>query len=273
MSRQASIEREPFPEGLERWLPRRVERSLGLGFLAMLPLFLAYELSVSAHGGHDRNAAEVFATFALRPLAVWQAPLRWALLALAAVLAYVDVRRHGLALGPRLARCLLEGILGAVLLGPLLIGLFAALRQWLPEVGLQAAFPARSPSPAQVGLVLGGAAWEELVFRVGLYGALFVLLVGLLRGLRARGSMAAIAAEVLALGGSAAAFAAAHLELVLAPLGKGGEPWDAALFAWRAAAGVVLASLYRWRGAGVAAWTHGLFNVGLVLGTGFEVLA
>ena len=37
---------------------------------------------------------------------------------------------------------------------------------------------------------------------------------------------------------------------------------------WRLLAGILLAGLFRWRGLGVCAWAHGLFNLGLVLGAG-----
>lgn len=266
-------EQEYAPEGLERWLPRRAERHISTGFLAMLPLLLCYELSLAVGHVGERNAAEVFATFTLRLFGSWQTVARWVCLGLAAAWAYADVRRREIDLGPRIARSMLEGIVGALLLGPVLIGLFQLLEQWAPELAIDGSLPAVSPSMAQVAFHMGGAAWEELLFRVGIYGALFVLARWLLARIRVRGSGAAVFAEVLALAGSAAAFAAFHLEFILGPLGGGGEPYDAALFVWRFFAGVLLALIYRWRGAGVAAWTHALFNVGLVLGVGFEVLA
>ena len=71
--------------------------------------------------------------------------------------------------------------------------------------------------------------------------------------------------------GSATLFAAAHLAAYTAWLGPGGEPYDASVFTWRLLAGILLGLVFRWRGPGVAAWTHGLFNLALLLGAGPDV--
>ena len=72
----------------------------------------------------------------------------------------------------------------------------------------------------------------------------------------------------VALVGSSLEFAAAHLDGSLSWRGFGGEPWDAALFTWRALAGGVLLVLLKVRGLGVAVWTHALFNAAMLLGGG-----
>ena len=120
----------------------------------------------------------------------------------------------------------------------------------------------------RTALVFGAGAYEEILFRVGAYSLLFLLArqSGTFFGLPPRG--AALAAEGFALVTSSVLFAAFHLEGMLAWLGRGGEPFELARFLWRALAGLLLGVLFRWRGAGVAAWTHALFNVSLLLGAG-----
>ena len=75
----------------------------------------------------------------------------------------------------------------------------------------------------------------------------------------------------LSLLGSSLAFAAFHLEACVAWLGVGGDPFEPAIFTYRVLAGMLLGLLFRWRGPGVAAWAHGLFNLGLLLGAGPDV--
>ena len=71
--------------------------------------------------------------------------------------------------------------------------------------------------------------------------------------------------------GSAAFFAAFHLAPFVGWLGRGGESFDAAVFSYRFLAGLLLALVFRWRGPGVAAWTHGWFNLALLIGAGPDV--
>ena len=40
-----------------------------------------------------------------------------------------------------------------------------------------------------------------------------------------------------------------------------------------ALAGILLGLLFRWRGPGVAAWSHGLFNLALLLGIDPDVVS
>ena len=124
-------------------------------------------------------------------------------------------------------------------------------------------------------MVLGavtGAAWEELVFRVCAFGVLFLaarrmaLFAGVGEG------AARWTAEAVGLLGSAGLFAAFHLELFSGWLGTGGEEFRAAAFTFRFFAGILLGLLFRWRGPGVSAWSHGLFNLSLALGVSPGVL-
>ena len=99
---------------------------------------------------------------------------------------------------------------------------------------------------------------------MGIYGTLFLAarrtsVFGLER-------LAFLPAELAALLGSALLFAAFHLAGAQRLLGGEGEPYQRGLFLWRVSAGILLGALFRWRGFGVAAWAHGVFNLGIALG-------
>jgi len=240
--------------------------SLARGYLAALPLFLAYELALACGAGAlARSAAESFVAHGLLPLGERVIVVRLALLVILAGVALVHEGRAApasrLPLAGALGSDLALGALAGFLLGPLLQGLAA----WLGSEPLAAA-----PEPAR-GLFLalrlaGAAAWEELLFRVALYGGLFLLVrrTGAFLGLAS--PLAQGAAELVALLASAALFALFHLDAVQRGLGGAGEPFHAGLFLWRLSAGILLGGLFRWRGLGVAAWAHAVFNLGVALG-------
>lgn len=254
------------------WLPARLaeedhHRSLSLGLLAMAPLFLAYEAGLASDPALLRGQSEqaLFRLYSLAP--ALETGLRQGTLALVVLLALASCFRRRLALGPSLTRVLLEGLLGAVALGPAL-----ALGMRLLGVEVSVEPMTAAPSLAEAGRVLGGAAFEELAFRVLLYGAVYVLVRRLLLLVRVPERAAGVAADLTAIAGSALAFAAVHLAAYTAWIGPAGEAYDPGVFTWRLLAGVLLALLFRWRGPGVAAWSHGLFNLALLIGADPEVL-
>jgi hypothetical protein len=241
--------------------------ALALGWLTLLPLVAAYELYLALQPLGARNTAEVLVT---QPFAaVLAAPEhgRWALLVAVTLAAAWRVRSAELALARRVGRVALEGLAAAALLGPLLLALFAALDVAPPTL----ARPAALTTPGEAALHAGGAAYEELVFRVALVAALGWLARAAFEWLLGSARLARVPAAAVALAGSAFVFAAAHLELVVGLFGAGGEPYDGARFAWRGLAGLALAGLYLARGVGVAAWCHAFFNLALALGAGPEV--
>jgi hypothetical protein len=236
--------------------------SLSAGFLASIPLFAAYEVGELAQGPSvGRSSAEAVLTLLFEPLGARAQFLRWGLLAGFLVLALWRQRARGEWAPRALGALALLGILSGLLLGPILV----ALQSWLDAVPLGATpEPARSLS--SVLRLVGAAPWEEVLFRVSVYGALFLavrrtsLFLGLAPG-AARG-----AAELVGLLGSACLFALFHLGAVQRLLELPGEPFHRGLFLWRVSAGVLLGALFRWRGLGVAAWAHAVFNLGIALG-------
>ncbi|MEM9382760.1 MAG: hypothetical protein AAGB93_22595, partial [Planctomycetota bacterium] len=249
-------------------------RGLCLGILAMMPLLVAYEISIGSGAiAGARSVAEAILTTPLQPLGEPTiANVRRSALVVAAALAFVAYaharrgeERSGL--GPRLVRVWLEGVVGAVVLGPVLL---AASRAAEPYVGAMVVGAQSGPAPtlARAGFVMGGAAYEEIVFRFGGVSVAWLASRSLLGwfgvGPRTRfwGSIG------LSMLGSALLFAAFHLGALTGWLGPGGESFDAAVFTWRTTAGILLAALFFWRGLGVAAWTHAAFNLSILIGAG-----
>jgi len=239
--------------------------SLRAGFLAALPLFLCYELGLLlSPAGSARSSSELVLGRALFVFGERMAWARWGLLGAACALCWVHGRdSHAPGeLARRLARRSAEGAVAGVFLAPLL----GALLAWL------GAEPSAAPEPprslAAVLTLLGAAPWEELLFRVATYGMLFLLVSRAAAFLGAPPAIRAYGAEWIALLGSALAFAAFHLDAVQSSVGARGEPFRSALFLWRVAAGILLAALFRWRGLGVSAWAHAVFNLGIALGVG-----
>ncbi len=106
----------------------------------------------------------------------------------------------------------------------------------------------KSPTPiAQSVTFLGAGIYEEVIFRLGLYGgAAFFLRMALVPK-----SLAIILAALL----SAIAFAAVH------HVGTQGEALDGYVFAFRALAGLLFVGIYALRGFGIAVGAHACYDV------------
>jgi Type II CAAX prenyl endopeptidase Rce1-like len=258
------------------WHPAREseaghQRSLSLGIVAMAPLLLAYELGLATDAGLPRNLAELALFRALAPLGETLELVRPGVEFLGVALALVLCFKRRLALGPSVTRIVFEGVVGAVLIGP---ALAFSMRFFggVPEELVSATSSSGTPELAAAARLFGGAAYEELLFRVLAYGGLYVLTrrVAMFFGLGERSGV--VCTELLSVLGSSLAFAAFHLQPVAQLFGVQGESFSSPVFLWRTLAGILLAVLFRWRGPGVAAWTHALFNLALFLGAGVEVL-
>jgi hypothetical protein len=264
---------------------RRVDRGVAVGYLALLPLLLAYEWGCE---GRYRSVAEIVASL---PLAPFGPALRWARVAILLVLgvgaAYrvhasshrvhatprrvQATARKGAALLPRVWRIVLEGALAALLLGPalLLVLRLAGASPRGEDLGLG---PDRAVHALRTAAFLaGGAAWEEIVFRLGVQSLVYLAASKSLGFLTEDARVARAGSEIVSIVASATAFACAHLAAFVRVLGPGGGAFDPVVFTWRLCAGILLAVLFRWRGPGVAAWSHALFDLYLALGGGTGV--
>jgi hypothetical protein len=244
--------------------------SLALGFLAMAPLLVAYEIGFFALDAPPRNTCEFLLTLPIELFGTsW---LRWLVLGVCLLAALYVSRRRGVHVRLGMARIALEGAVLAVLLGPLLVALGAALENWLPSAHLTWSTPTEVPPLLPASMLWGAGAWEELFFRVGGYSIGYLLALRALTAFDVSEGLARALAELAATFGSALFFAAFHLAAFTGWIGAGGEAFDAGVFTWRAMAGIMLALVFRLRGPGVAAWTHGLFNVALLVGAGPDVI-
>lgn len=252
---------------------------LATAFLAMLPLFVAYELGVG--GGGPRNSAELFAGRLFELFGAHAALVRWIALGAASVLAFAfALAERGVdedSFARLFARQLGEGLVAALCLGPLLVAALSVFGVSLAELMAPVSSTARgvgAPPPLSLlARIMGGAAWEELVFRLAAYGVLFLATVRLVHFFGAKATDAAPAGDLVAILGSSLLFAAFHLDLLTRLFGDGGEPFDRGIFLWRLLAGLCLAGLFRWRGLAVAAWAHALFNAALLLGVAPDVFS
>ncbi len=113
-----------------------------------------------------------------------------------------------------------------------------------------------APAPpgvlANFALSLGAGLYEELVFRVLLVGGL----AWLFRRLMGQKTVAYLAAAVV----GALAFSAVHYTGAL------GDAFTLPSFTFRFLFGLALNALFLLRGFGVAAWTHALYDVMIVVG-------
>ncbi len=262
MTRMRDRMRESELAGSHEHGPPQVQKSLSLGFLAMLPLVVSYELASRRLGA--RNAAELFLSLPIAPLGDRADYARWIVLAVCAFVAAWRTFASSLGLVPRLVRIVLEGAVSAALFGPLLVLLLSLLGAEPPRLEPTPTVP----SLALAGLVCGGAAFEELVFRVGVQSLVYLLAFRALGAFGASERPTRAFAEAFSIATAGLVFAAAHLAAFTEPLGAGGEAFDPHVFTWRAVAGMLLSALFRWRGPGVAAWAHALFNLALLVGAG-----
>lgn len=245
-----------------------VGRPLAIGALSVVPLLVAYELSLGASIGHRRNTAEMLLGMALRPLGNYEAEGRWVLIGLVAAAGLFGMRggmRRGLSQGLRIP---LEGALAAIVLGPLMLLLQNAVGGRGGAWFLPDAAPQLVPSLARIGFVAGGAGYEEIVFRLGLYTACYFLARAVADFFAAPRRLQRLFADLAGISVSSGVFAMAHFDGLADVLGYQGASFDRSLFLWYLGSGAALALLFRLRGIGVAAWAHALFNGAIVLGAG-----
>lgn len=117
----------------------------------------------------------------------------------------------------------------------------------LEGVGVALQITVRTAPPAQVLTFIGAGIYEEVLFRLGLFGGLY----GVLRAIQ----LPKLPAVLLAAGAAAAAFAAAH------HVGPFGEPVRTDYFVFRALAGLYFTLLFVGRGFGIAVGAHAGYDV------------
>lgn len=214
----------------------------------VVPLFLVYQLGVLAQMRciEGRGCAWIgngvdFVTGSLMA-ATGGSLLTYAALATSTALALTAAAlwaRRRARLSPRLfAPVLLESAVYASLVGPTIAALQRAIALGAPG---QASFLGDVVASCGAGL------HEELIFRVMLFG-------GGAWALKKAGLRPFVAVVTAALV-SSLLFSAVH------HLGALGERFTLSAFVFRTLAGFFFAAIYGFRGFGIAAWTHALYDV------------
>lgn len=222
--------------------------------LFLAPLLITYEFGVLSLGGEQslslRNGADVwlrdgFATLGLTHPII--APLFVVFLLTVWFLRQRDTIPED---APNL--CLgmaIESVAGALVLW----GLSRLYSPLLDQLGLALAVRAADPPPlstaviGQVVTYVGAGIYEEVVFRLALFGLLRGVLTTAQIPARTAVALAAIAASLL--------FAAAH------HIGAHGEPVDGFNFLFRVLAGLYFTAVFQFRGFGIAVGAHACYDV------------
>jgi Type II CAAX prenyl endopeptidase Rce1-like len=249
-------------EETERYLR---EGSGPLADLALtLPIFVIYHLGVVWMD--VQNAADIV-TRELKALASSSLPLYSALtLAIGAVFTGILLvlgRGHTLR-WQRFALVASEGVLYAVamrLVASYVVGkvhLLGGLSLQQVVGGLAPALPPPASIDASPGfftaavLSLGAGLYEEIAFRVGLYGIGRRLVLAMMpEALPGQRLMASLGWAAV----SAAVFSGWHY------VGQFGEPFELRSFVFRWICGVVFTLIYVFRGFAPVVWTHALYDI------------
>jgi hypothetical protein len=246
------------------WAASRAPR---YSFVFALPLLVLYEslaAVLSSGGAGIRNGADVLVKRPFELIAGQYGAITFGLtvITLCVILVVRDMRRSGRRLhGGVFAGMLAESTVLALACG---VVVSAATMHLLGALGglamvPAAALPALAMSPVEgmswptrLMVSLGAGLYEELLFRVVLVSALAAL------GRRALG-MSILAAGIMAAVVGALVFSGFHY------VGAYGDPFTLQSFVFRALAGLFFSALYLLRGFGIAAWTHALYDVMILL--------
>ena len=222
-----------------------------------LPLLLGYEvlavvLPQSETRGVRNGAEVIFRLFFDTVAGSWGNIVFGAtVIGIAAWLIALDVRangaptRVGYFIGMMLESMLLAvafGIVTSVITARVLGALH------LQAMGIAGAVDQRT----EFMVALGAGIFEEMLFRV-------VLVTLLLRFAKVAFGFGDRAASVLAIVGSAVIFSAFHF------VGPYGDKPALTPFLFRAVGGLMFSAIYVLRGFGIVAWTHALYDVGILL--------
>ena len=226
--------------------------------LFALPLLVLYELLAivlaTDPAGGLRNGADVLLQQAFSSLLGPHGPLALgvAIIGTGVVLVARDLRRGGGVKPRTFALMLLESTLLALAFGTAVGVVTALLLGRIPLLMLAQAAPIESLGWwTRVMLSLGAGLYEELLFRVVLVSALYLLATRVLRWrARTAGIVAVLVGAIL--------FSTFHY------IGPYGDPFQLESFTFRLVAGVFFSGMYLLRGFGITAWTHALYDLFLL---------
>jgi Type II CAAX prenyl endopeptidase Rce1-like len=224
------------PGAFERYY--RSSRSLAASYVFIAPFFAVYQAALAFDDGVRSGTAPLLRELFER---LSQLGLLTLNLVLLATLFFAIWRT-------RAARRRVAGLYALMFLESLLVAAFMmATAQFVVGRHLLAL----SPLARQLFANAGAGIYEEVLFRYLLLGGLVLVLH---RGLGGhKGWVVPLAILV-----SAALFSWAHHAL-------GGQPYDRSVFLYRTLMGVILGTVFWFRGLGIVVYAHALYNVSLVL--------
>jgi len=227
----------------------RATRSATYAMWSALPLFLLYELMIVAVNSGAQAPLRVGAEVWIKELVALTGASGGLTLVILAVgggiTAFVLDRNRSIPLrGSYFVGLVGESAVYAIGLAILVSNVVASLFAAVP--------PPEGRLWTQFALSIGAGLYEELFFRV--------LLVGGLALLARLFTDDVVAAYVLAALVGAALFSLAHY------VGPLGDPFALPSFTFRFAFGLALNAIFLGRGFGVAAWTHALYDIMIVVG-------
>ncbi len=234
----------PNSGGLLRY--HEATRSATYSFLMALPLLVVYEVLIRLVNEGAEQRVRISSEMWLK----WVLPyleqgVSWGL-AIIVVIVGITVavveRRKRIPLSPRYGFFMVaESAVYAVAL--------AIVVSMATRILVMASPPIEGGMLMNLALSIGAGLYEELLFRVIFVGSLFLLLqrmVPMLGRVGAYGVAAVVGAIV---------FSAIHY------IGELGDPFTFASFLYRALFGLALNVVFLLRGFGIAAWTHALYDV------------
>lgn len=222
-------------------------RDLFNSVLLLVPLFLFYQVGILATG-NLRNGVD-FITSSL--FALFDGSMTGYLAFNAMVLAgfavaIITLRKKGHWQPRIIPWVLLESTVYALVFGTVVIAMIRGLGLGgLLDIGLAADAPRQMGFIDKVVMSAGAGLYEEIVFRLVLMGGLFWLARSVM-------GMPRFVGAALALVISSVVFSAVHHIT---------EPFTMSAFTFRVFAGAAFALLYQTRGLAVAAYTHALYDV------------
>lgn len=223
----------------------RSSQTLAFGLIAVLPLLLGYEyLALRASQEHVlevRNGADVILRTLLKGIGL-HSPFYLGIGLVVALGLAIGFRRRGTHLQvSHFFLALFESVLYAVALTYALTG---TIEQFMLSATVQRAFH------SELMLALGAGVYEEVFFRLLLFGSS----VYALRHITSfHPVMLTLSCAVF----SSVLFSLAHY--------MGFESFTVYSFIYRFLAGMIFCLIYYYRGFGIAAWTHAIYDIVLIL--------
>ena len=218
-------------------------RSLANSFLFILPLLVLYEAGMWLASSPVRNAAESVVKTPLWIFGKNGALVFNLLVVIAAVAAVVVARRRRELNVSIFLPMFLESLLYALVLGRVVLDL---MRLFDPTL---ASMTTSLSVVTDALLSVGAGVYEEIVFRLVLLTALFLVLTRVLELPEAWASAISIL------------LAAAVFSLMHYVGGEMSRTFNAGGFVFRFVAGLILSAIYVFRGLGIAVYTHALYDL------------